>query len=235
MPEFSSLNPLVVLASQSPRRQALLAQIGVPFELLTLGEGAIAEVPLPDETPVAYVQRMARAKAVVGMRQLRQWRLSGQLPVHAVLGADTEVVLENRIFGKPQDRQNAAAMLRALSGKTHEVISAVALCLPVRKGRATEVVDRVAVSRVTFKTLRDEEIERYLDSGEPFGKAGAYAIQGRAGAFVARLDGSYSGVVGLPLFETMQLFECLRLNLCASARILSSLPESKSDVPRNSG
>jgi septum formation protein len=208
MPEFSPHDPLIYLASQSPRRQALLAQIGVPFEVLTLDEAAIAEVPLPDEAPTAYVQRMARAKAVVGM-QLCQKQLPKQLPVHAVLGADTEVVLGNRIFGKPQDRQDAAAMLRALSGKTHEVISAVALCLPVRKGCATEVVDRVVVSRVTFKTLRDEEIGRYLDSDEPFGKAGAYAIQGRAGAFVTHLDGSYSGVVGLPLFETMQLLELL--------------------------
>ncbi|MCL2298475.1 MAG: Maf family nucleotide pyrophosphatase, partial [Proteobacteria bacterium] len=172
------------LASQSPRRQALLTQIGVPFEVLTLTEGAIAEIPLPDEAPIAYVRRMARAKAVVGMRRLRQQHLPTQLPMRAVLGADTEVVLGNRIFGKPQDRQDAAAMLRALSGKTHEVISAVALCLPVRRGRATEVLDRVLVSRVTFKTLCDEEIKRYLDSGEPFGKAGAYAIQGCAGAFV---------------------------------------------------
>ncbi|MDR0247476.1 MAG: Maf family nucleotide pyrophosphatase, partial [Burkholderiales bacterium] len=171
----------------------------------------IAEVPLPNEAPVAYVRRMARAKAIVGMRQLRQRRLPAQLPIHAILGADTEVVLESRIFGKPQDRQDAAAMLSALSGKTHDVISAVALCRPLQKGRATEVLDRVVVSRVTFKALRDEDIQRYLDSGEPFGKAGAYAIQGRAGAFVTHLDGSYSGVVGLPLFETAQLLECLSL------------------------
>jgi septum formation protein len=218
MPDTSSRRPLIYLASQSPRRQALLAQIGVPFEVLTLDEAAIAEVPLPDEAPTAYVQRMARAKAVVGMqlcqkqlcqKQSYQKRLPAPLPVPAVLGADTEVVLGNRIFGKPQDRQDAAAMLRTLSGKAHEVISAVALCLPARKERTTEVVDRVVVSRVTFKTLRDEEIEPYLDSGEPFGKAGAYAIQGRAGAFVTHLDGSYSGVVGLPLFETMQLLELL--------------------------
>ncbi|MDR2172801.1 MAG: Maf family nucleotide pyrophosphatase [Burkholderiales bacterium] len=214
MPEFSPLDSLIYLASQSPRRQALLSQIGVPFEVLTLDEAAIAEVPLPGEAPTAYVQRMAHAKAIAGM-QLCQKQLPEPLPVLAVLGADTEVVLENRIFGKPQDRQNAAAMLCALSGKTHEVISAVALCLPARKGRATELVDRVVVSRVTFKTLRNEEIERYLDSDEPFGKAGAYAIQGHAGAFVTHLEGSYSGVVGLPLFETMQLFELLHLKFFA--------------------
>ncbi|MCL2310625.1 MAG: Maf family nucleotide pyrophosphatase [Proteobacteria bacterium] len=216
MAEISSYPPAVYLASQSPRRQALLAQIDVPFEMFVLEEGVIAEVPSLGEAPVAYVQRMARTKAVIGMRKLRQRqlleKLLGQLPMHAVLGADTEVVLDGRIFGKPQDRQDATAMLRALSGKTHEVISAVALCLPVRKGGAAKVMDRVVVSRVSFKTLRDEEIERYLDSGEPFGKAGAYAIQGRAGAFVAHLEGSYSGVVGLPLFETTQLLECL--NFC---------------------
>ncbi|MDR0769705.1 MAG: Maf family nucleotide pyrophosphatase [Burkholderiales bacterium] len=197
--------PALYLASQSPRRQALLTQIAVPFAVLTLDEDAIAEIPQPDETPAAYVRRMARAKAIIGMRQLRQ----RQLPTGAVLGADTEVVLAGRVFGKPQDRQDAAAMLRALSGKTHEVISAVALCLPLRKGRAVSVIDRTVVSRVTFKALRDEEMERYLDSGEPFGKAGAYAIQGHAGAFVTHLDGSYSGVVGLPLFETAQLLERL--------------------------
>ncbi|MDR2016476.1 MAG: Maf family nucleotide pyrophosphatase [Burkholderiales bacterium] len=195
----------VYLASQSPRRQALLTQIGVPFEVFTLGENVIAEIPQPNEAPLAYVRRMARAKAIIGMRQLRQQ----QLPERAVLGADTEVVWAGRVFGKPRDRQDAAAMLQALSGKTHEVISAVALCPLLRKGRALRVIDRVVVSRVTFKILCDEDIGHYLDSGEPFGKAGAYAIQGRAGAFVTHLDGSYSGVVGLPLFETVQLLECL--------------------------
>lgn len=206
----------VYLASQSPRRQALLAQIGVPFEVLTLDDGDVAETPRPDEAPAAYVRRMARAKAIIGMRRLQQ----RPLPVWAVLGADTEVVLENRIFGKPRDRQDATAMLRTLSGKTHEVISAVALCLPPRPGRVSSTVDCTVVSRVTFKTLYGEEIGRYLDSGEPFGKAGAYAIQGHAGAFVTHLDGSYSGVVGLPLFETAQLLECL--NLCPAACILSA-------------
>ncbi|MCL2872779.1 MAG: Maf family nucleotide pyrophosphatase [Betaproteobacteria bacterium] len=205
---LDSVAPLIYLASQSPRRQALLTQIGIAFKVLTLGENVIAEVPRPGEAPLAYVRRMARAKAIVGMRHLRRQ----PLPMRAVLGADTEVVLADRIFGKPRDRQDAAAMLQALSGKTHEVISAVALCLPLRKGSALRVMERVAVSRVTFKSLRDEEIARYLDSGEPFGKAGAYAIQGRAGAFVTHLDGSYSGVVGLPLFETAQLLEGLNFS-----------------------
>ena len=205
MSDFSSRDPWVYLASQSPRRQALLTQIGVPFEVLALDKGAIAEVPRSGEVPLAYVRRMARAKAMIGMRQSRQRRLAAR----AVLGADTEVVLASRVFGKPRDREDAAAMLRALSGKTHEVISAVALCPLVQKGNMVEVMDCVVVSRVTFKTLRDEEIGRYLDSGEPFGKAGAYAIQGRASAFVTHLDGSYSGVVGLPLFETAQLLRHL--------------------------
>ena len=202
--------PSIYLASQSPRRQALLTQIGVTFEVLTLGENTIAEVPRPGEAPLVYVRRMARAKALIGMRHSRQQRL----PMRAVLGADTEVVLADRIFGKPRDRQDAAAMLRALSGKTHEVISAVALCHPRRQGNTVRVTERVAVSRVTFKALRDEEIARYLDSGEPFGKAGAYAIQGRAGAFATHLDGSYSGVVGLPLFETAQLLDELSFSAC---------------------
>ena len=179
------------LASQSPRRRELLAQIGAVFETI---DGAVPEVRGVDESPQAYVERVAREKARVGLQKI------SARDAHAiVLGADTEVVLDDRVFGKPRDAAEAAAMLRALSGRAHEVISVV--CCASAQG------ERVAtcVSAVTFAELDRTAIERYVATGEPFGKAGGYAIQGRAAAFIAHLSGSYSGVMGLPLFETVRL------------------------------
>ena len=179
------------LASQSPRRRELLAQIGVVFQTIDVD---VPEVRGVGESPQAYVERVTREKGRAGLAIVVDRDADA-----VVLGADTEVVLDDRVFGKPHDAAEAAAMLRALSGRTHEVISVV--CCARAWG------ERVAscASAVTFAELEDAAIERYVATGEPFGKAGAYAIQGRAAAFIAHLSGSYSGVMGLPLFETVRL------------------------------
>lgn len=180
------------LASQSPRRRELLAQLGATFRVLDV---EVPEQRAPDETPQAYVERVARDKARAGLQALAAADLSKAL----VLGADTEVVLDGEVFGKPRDAGDAAAMLHRLAGRTHEVISAVWL---VSDGR--EAGD-VCVSKVRFTALDAETIATYVATGEPFGKAGAYAIQGRGAALIEHLQGSYSGVMGLPLFETARL------------------------------
>jgi septum formation protein len=179
------------LASQSPRRRELLAQVGVAFETIDVD---VPEMRGADETPRAYVERVARAKARAGLEAV-----TGRDPDAVVLGADTEVVLDDRVFGKPRDAADAAAMLRALSGRTHDVISVV--CSASARG------ERIAtcVSAVTFAKLDAEAIGGYVATGEPSGKAGGYAIQGRAAGFIVHLSGSYSGVMGLPLFETAGL------------------------------
>ena len=180
------------LASGSPRRRELLTQIGVPFLSQVV---PIDENPLPDEPPVAYVERLARAKAQAGLAALSQ-------PLDAVvLGADTAVVLDGRILGKPADAAEAQATLTALSGRSHQVLTAVALA------SSTRVAVRVVSSQVSFRPLRAEEIAAYWASGEPQDKAGSYAIQGLAAVFVSQLQGSYSAVVGLPLCETAALLE----------------------------
>jgi len=179
------------LASQSPRRRELLAQIGVPFEIV---EVDVPEVRGADEAPRAYVERVACAKARAGLRSV-----SAGDPGAIALGADTEVVLDGRVFGKPHDAGAAMAMLRALSGRQHAVISVVCC--------ASASSENVAVcqSMVRFAELDERAIADYVATGEPFGKAGGYAIQGKAAAFIAHLSGSYSGVMGLPLFETARL------------------------------
>jgi septum formation protein len=192
--------PVIYLASKSPRRRDLLKQLGVVFEELRLREAAgrtrdVVEETLDDEPPAHYVERIARTKASVGWKRMEQ---RGLVP-HPVLGADTEVALGGEIFGKPRDAAHAADMLRRLSGRQHEVLSGVAL------KRGDDILFALSVTHVTFRPLSDAEIERYVATGEPMDKAGAYAIQGRAGAFATRLDGSYSGVMGLPLFETADL------------------------------
>lgn len=178
------------LASQSPRRRELLTQIGVDFEPL---DATIDETPAPGEPARDYVRRVAREKAGAGLLQV------AAVPGALVLGADTEVVLDGVVFGKPSDAADATRMLQQLSGRTHQVISAVAV---VSAGRELEAV---SVSEVSFATLTAPEIAAYVATGEPFGKAGAYAIQGRGACFVAHLSGSHSGVMGLPIFETTSL------------------------------
>jgi septum formation protein len=195
----------IYLASRSPRRRELLSQIGVRYHLLLFRSRPDAppdvdETRLQGEQPDTYVERVARAKAEAGWRLLRL----RNLPLAPVLAADTTVALEGRILGKPADRKEAAQMLAALSGTRHEVLTAVALA---REDQCDSALSR---SEVQFKKLSAEEIAQYVATGECDDKAGAYAIQGRAARFVMELRGSYSGVMGLPLFEASQLLEKLR-------------------------
>ena len=180
----------IYLASGSPRRRELLQQIGVPFRVVA---AAVDEAVLPGEEPPAYVTRLAAAKADLG------WERNRGANDGAVLAADTAVVLDGKILGKPADEEDAEGMLRQLSGRTHEVLTAVAL------RTAKGLKSRISRSEVTFRSIAAAEARAYWESGEPADKAGAYAIQGRAAVFVAELRGSYSGVVGLPLFETAEL------------------------------
>lgn len=179
---------MIYLASASPRRQELLRQLGIEFDAMPSN---ILEVREADETPAQYVTRVARDKA----RRVAQLVKERGLPACPVLGADTEVVLDGEILGKPENAAHGMDMLRRLAGRTHEVLSAV--CVWHREKEYTAL----NTSRVTFRPLTEQEIAQYWQTGEPVGKAGAYAIQGRAAAFIARLEGSYSGVMGLPLYE----------------------------------
>jgi septum formation protein len=178
------------LASQSPRRRQLLEQIGVAFQTIELD---VPEIRAAGESAEHYVSRVAREKARTGLATL------GDTNEAVVLGADTEVVLDDDVFGKPSDAANAAAMLRRLSDRSHRVLCAV-WCVSARREEFA-----LNVSEVMFDRLSETDIVEYVATGESTGRAGAYAIQGRAGAFIRHLSGSYSGVMGLPLFETAQL------------------------------
>lgn len=184
-----TFKPLICLASASPRRSQLLAQIGVPH---CVRPAAVDESVRPGEAPEAYVERLARDKAEALWQQSRGERIP-------VLGADTAVVIEGGILGKPESRDAGLAMLHRLAGRTHRVCTAVALA----HAGGTDV--RLSVSEVTFRDLAPAECEAYLDSGEPFDKAGGYAVQGLAAVFITRIAGSYSGIMGLPLAETAEL------------------------------
>ena len=185
---MTTTTPKVYLASASPRRRELLAQLGIAFERLVAD---IDETPLADEAPGDYVERLARAKAQAALgRAQAPW---------PVLGADTIVVADGQLLGKPRDIEDARRMLRMLSGRTHQVLTGIAL-----------VADdycrtRVVTTDVSFKSLSEAEIEAYWQTGEPADKAGSYGIQGIGGKFVSRIEGSYFAVVGLPLLETEQL------------------------------
>lgn len=177
----------IILASASPRRQELLDQINIRYQLNPVD---LDETPFPNEAPLDYVRRLAAEKSAACVAQL-----GDGLPV---LAADTAVVLDELILGKPKDRDDAFAMLRLLSGKMHRVYSAVSL-------RGREHGQALSITEVTFRTLTEGEIAAYWHSGEPADKAGSYAIQGLGGVFVESITGSFSGVVGLPLFETAEL------------------------------
>ena len=181
---------MLYLASQSPRRRQLLAELGVEFRLLDI---EIDEVRGPGEPAEDYVRRVAREKAGAGLLEVVA------VPHALVLGADTEVVLDGEVFGKPRDGEHAAQMLRRLSGRRHQVLSAVSLVDAAREAQA------MVASEVEFAELSDAEISAYVATGEPLGKAGGYAIQGRGEAFIRHLSGSYSGVMGLPLQATAAL------------------------------
>jgi len=194
----------IYLASRSPRRRELLSQIGVRYHLLLFRERVgekpdVDESVLPGEAPAAYVERMARAKADTGWRRM----LQRNLPPAPVLAADTTVALEGRIYGKPENRAEAEEILAALAGKRHEVLTAVAL----KNQDWIEVA--LSTSEVQLKALSRDDIAQYVASGEGDDKAGAYGIQGRAARFVVEIRGSYSGIMGLPLFETGQLIDRL--------------------------
>ncbi|MDZ4144989.1 MAG: Maf family protein [Burkholderiales bacterium] len=192
----------VYLASQSPRRRQLLEQLGVRYELLlpdATEDAESLEAALPREAPAAYVRRVTRLKldAALARRARRGW------PPGPVLCSDTTVARGRVIYGKPADAPDAERMLAELAGSTHRVLTAVA----VQQGRRR--LEALSESRVSFAPLTRAQIRAYVASGEPLGKAGAYAVQGRAAAWITRLSGSYSGIMGLPLFETAQLLHAL--------------------------
>ena len=194
--------PLIYLASQSPRRQQLLTQIGVSFELLLPRDTHAAEeleTALPGELPSAYVKRVTLLKLQAAKAQMQQ----DQLTPRPVLCADTTVALNDLILGKPLDEEDAIRMLSVLSGQTHHVYTAVAVSAGKRHWCS------VQRSRVTFDTLSPSDISSYVKTGEPLGKAGAYGVQGRAAAHIEQIRGSYSGIMGLPLFETAGLLRSL--------------------------
>lgn len=182
----------IYLASASARRQELLRQLGIAFDLLPAD---IEERPGAAEPPNVYVARLANAKA----RAAAQLVHDRGLPVRPIVGADTEVVLDGEILGKPSDATHGRAMLQRLAGRTHHVLTAIALLA------GDEAHTALSESRVTFGNISAADIERYWATGEPADKAGGYAIQGRAAALVTRIEGSYSGIVGLPLYELAQL------------------------------
>lgn len=187
--------PRIVLASASPRRSALLTQLGVAHEIQAVD---VDETPLPEEAPAALAARLALAKALAGRE-----RTGGSMPV---LGADTVVAMGARLFGKPRDGEDAVRMLTALGGHEHQVLTAVALA-PAGTGRAREAL---AVTTVRMRSVSSAEALAYWHSGEPAGKAGGYAIQGQGAVFIAHIAGSYSAVMGLPLYETAGLLQSVR-------------------------
>lgn len=196
------MTDFLYLASKSPRRQELLRQIGVRFQVLEPLDPHAAEAleaALPGESPSVYVRRVVRAKLEAAVASLPA---RGLAPA-PVLAADTTVAIGGSLLGKPADSDEARAMLRRLSGRTHRVLTAVAIAQSSRRSIA------VSVSRVTFARLTAAQVDAYVAGGEPFDKAGAYGIQGAAGAFARRIEGSYSGIMGLPLYETARLLRGL--------------------------
>ena len=193
------MNPcFIYLASQSPRRRQLLEQLGVRYELLLPDDGEDTETieqAMPGEAPAPYVRRVTGLKLDAALRRLQR----RQLPPAPVLCSDTTVALGRTIYGKPRDEADARHMLRELSGRTHRVLTAVAIASGRRRPEA------LSDSHVTFAPISAAQIAAYVASGEPMGKAGAYAVQGRAAAFIPKISGSYSGIMGLPMHETAQL------------------------------
>jgi septum formation protein len=192
---------IIYLASKSPRRRELLKQIGVPYELLLMRETApridVDEAPQPHETPHVYVERVVKLKADSAQRAMRERKL----PIRPILTADTTVTFDGHILGKPENREDAIRMVGKLAGETHQVLTAVMVTTE------TDQFKVLTTSFVTFAPLTADEIRAYVDSGESMDKAGAYGVQGRAARFIAKLSGSYSGVVGLPLYETAELLK----------------------------
>lgn len=192
----------IYLASQSPRRAQLLEQIGVPFEIVLPEDAHAAELleeVLADEKPLDYVQRVSRAKLIAIQKQIQ----AANLPHQPILCADTTVAFGDDILGKPVDADDARRILSILSGQTHQVHTAVAV------GFSDQIHTVCVTSQVSFKHISEEDLNAYIHSGEPFGRAGAYAVQGLAASFIAHLSGSYSAVMGLPVFEVAQILKSL--------------------------
>jgi septum formation protein len=192
----------IYLASQSPRRQQLLNQLGARFKLLlpdAQEDAESFEVERPGEDPVHYVQRVTLAKLEAAIRR----RQTQNLPPAPIFAADTTVALHGKIFGKPANSEDAIQTLLLLSGQTHQVLTAVALAAPQQEA----VYSALQISRVQFGTWPLKDIEQYVRSGEPMGKAGSYAIQSQAARWIRHIEGSYSGIMGLPLFETAELLQ----------------------------
>lgn len=205
---MASLEKHIYLASRSARRRELLKQMGVNFEVLLLREGAgrdadFDEAQIGNELPRDYVVRVARLKAEAGWLRLEQRRLMR----HPVLAGDTTVAFNDTILVKPADREDAVAMLQKLSGTTHQVYTAVAVKFH------DSLQEALSVTEVRLRELSDDEIRRYVASGDPMDKAGSYGIQGKASMFIESINGSYSGVVGLPMFETSRLLTHLGFQL----------------------
>lgn len=190
----------IYLASKSPRRRELLRQVGIDFELLLLRDAMprgpdVTEIVLPNELPEAYVSRVTQEKA----RTAWTFMLARRLQAHPVLAADTTVVIDQQILGKPANQDEAVRMLRQLSGKTHQVLTSLAVHYHALNFHCTQT------SNVTFAVLTEEQISAYCATQEPYDKAGGYGIQGLAASFISHISGSYSGIMGLPLFETTVL------------------------------
>ena len=204
----TTVNSFIYLASQSPRRRQLLEQLGVTYQLLLPDADEDAEAleqVRPNEAPAVYVQRVTQLKLDAALQRLHR----RGLPPAPVLCSDTTVAMGRAIFGKPAEPADAAAMLGQLAGRTHRVLTAVAVGLGPRH---EQVLSR---SQVRFAPLGADEIEAYVSTGEPMGKAGAYGVQGRAAAFIAHISGSYSGIMGLPLYETAQLLRQFQVRVKA--------------------
>ena len=205
--QSQSKAPFIYLASQSPRRSQLLDQIGVAHQILvadaTEAEAAEAlEIALKNEAPLAYVKRVTALKLDAAVARMQQ----RGLPHAAVLCADTTVAMGRKIYGKPETEKDAVRMLTELSGQTHRVLTSVAVAYGAKAKKRLQLVSE---SKVTFDILSKAQIAEYVASGEPMGKAGSYAVQGRAAMFIRHISGSYSGIMGLPLYETAQLLKRL--------------------------
>lgn len=201
-PAMKNPDQNIYLASKSPRRRELLRQIGVDFELLLFREQAprgpdVSEAVLPDESPLVYVTRVTKEKAHCAQRIM----VSRNLPARPILAADTTVTIDGRILGKPENKRDAAEMLQMLSGRTHQVLTSIAVIHREQFWQLTQISD------VQFQGLTNAMMEAYCDTAEPYDKAGGYGIQGPAAIFIESISGSHSGIMGLPLFETAQLLQ----------------------------
>ena len=199
------IGPQIYLASQSPRRRALIEQLGIRYQALAV---EVDESPLPGEAATDFVMRLAAEKAYAG------WRIVADQSV-PVVGADTCIVLDQQIVGKPVDREQGIELLKSYSGRAHLVVTGIAIVGPESGKRGAAVVHHARVNRsiVTFRAISDRECEQYWQTGEPKGKAGGYAIQGKAAAFIEKLEGSYSGVMGLPLCEFAELISLFGIQI----------------------